>query len=80
MYIAIVIVLLFLKGKSYYTIGIYPALVAAGAYFFEKISISWLKYSVRTIITGMMIILIIPVLPVSLHLLPADRLNLTAGC
>ncbi|MBD0331537.1 MAG: glycosyltransferase family 39 protein [Chitinophagaceae bacterium] len=44
-YVFVIILLLFGRGKSYYSMGIYPVLIAAGATVWEKISTKqWLRY------------------------------------
>jgi hypothetical protein len=39
--IIVIVSLMIMKGKSYYTIGVFPSLIAAGAVFYEKVLKSW---------------------------------------
>jgi len=55
-----VIILFVLRGKSYYTAGIFPVFIAAGAIYWErKIKSMFILYS----LAGLMLILLIPMLP-----------------
>ena len=48
MYLMVIGVLLFFNAKSYYSLGAYPVLIAAGAAFLEKITLdkmSWVRYA-----------------------------------
>jgi hypothetical protein len=59
----VIIALLLLKGKSYYTLGIVPLLIAAGGMAWEK----WLNRSVLRILLPLIAIIItIPSIPVGL--------------
>ncbi len=55
--------LMFLKGKSYYTLGVFPFLIGSGAVAFEQ----WIsrKWS-RIIFPAMLILLTIPVIPIGI--------------
>ncbi len=73
-YVFLIAMLLFLSGKSYYTLGAYPMLMAAGGVaiegFLEKKS-NMLKYA-------FLVILILPnlfLLPIGLPLLPVEKLK-----
>ncbi|MEM6842222.1 MAG: glycosyltransferase family 39 protein [Bacteroidota bacterium] len=59
----VVISLLLLRGKSYYTIGVFPVLIAAGAAFYEQIIQP--KY-LRWALPVLLVILTIPILPIGL--------------
>jgi hypothetical protein len=59
----VIIALMLLKGKSYYTIGIFPFLIAAGAVSAEKILKKPLAIK---IFTGVLIILTLPILPIGI--------------
>ena len=64
---ALVIILLILgSGKNYYALGIYPVLFAAGATAWESwtISIKWPRYA----LVVFMILITVPLLPISLPL------------
>jgi hypothetical protein len=48
-YIFVLILLLYLQGKSYYALGAYPVLFAFGAYHLEKMTslkFGWLRYAI----------------------------------
>ncbi|MCB0688329.1 MAG: glycosyltransferase family 39 protein [Saprospiraceae bacterium] len=64
LYFSVLLLMILLKGKSYYTIGTYPVLIAAGAAFFEKLTTnrSWILAPV----SGLMLLIAIPQLPVIL--------------
>jgi len=70
--IALVFVMLFLlKAKSYYTLGVFPVLIAAGAVWFEQsIKFYWLKPSVIVLL----ILMTIPIVPFSLPVFNVDGL------
>jgi hypothetical protein len=71
--IFVIIILLILQGKSYYTLGIFPMLVAAGALTIEKyIRINVIKWSVPLLI----IVLTIPITPLGLPVYDANGLVL----
>ncbi len=73
-WIAVLTVFLFLmfKGKSYYTLGIFPPLIAAGAVFWEeKIKIFWLRMLFAAALVG----LILPIIPMAIPIFSADGLQ-----
>jgi hypothetical protein len=73
LFILILTTFLLLKGKAYYTLGIYPVMIAAGGYAIEKYftgRISFLKWIVVLII----IIAAVPVIPFGLPILPPDSM------
>jgi hypothetical protein len=46
-YLLVIIILIILRGKDYYAIGVYPILFAFGSYQFERFSfnrLNWVKY------------------------------------
>lgn len=63
-YFFVIILLLFGSGKSYYSMGVYPVLLAAGGAVWEKISFSkkWLQW----LLVLLVIVLTIPFLPIAL--------------
>jgi len=67
----VIIGLMLLKGKSYYTLGIFPLLITVGAvsydYWFRP---KWL----RIIFPVLLVLLTLPVVPIGLPVLPADGL------
>lgn len=67
----VIFILLILRGKSYYTIGIFPFLIAAGAVSFElQIKKIWL----RILLPVSLVILTIPMLPFGLPVYDAKGL------
>jgi hypothetical protein len=69
--IAVLIIFLLLKGKGYYTAGIYPLLIAAGAAFIENIV---KRYYFRTIMIAGLIYLEWMVLPIGKPIYGPDQL------
>ena len=69
--IMVILLLLLLRGKSYYTAGIYPTLVAAGAIFWER----FLKRRIPKIILPLvMFLLTLPLIPMGLPVLKPENL------
>ncbi|MEI8113146.1 MAG: glycosyltransferase family 39 protein [Bacteroidia bacterium] len=69
--VAVLLVLLLLQGKGYYTAGIYPFLIASGAVFFEKILVkSWS----RVILVSVLIYFEWLVLPIGKPIYGPDQL------
>jgi hypothetical protein len=61
--ILVVVILMLLRGKSYYTIGVFPFLIAAGSVSYEK----WLNRTwIRIAFPVMLVLLTIPMLPMGL--------------
>jgi len=59
----VVFIIMLLRGKSYYTIGVFPFLIAAGAVSYEK----WLSRTwIRIAFPVMLVLLTIPFLPMGL--------------
>jgi 4-amino-4-deoxy-L-arabinose transferase-like glycosyltransferase len=72
MYLAVLTVLLFFSAKSYYSLGAYPVLLAAGAAFLERISAQgrgWLRVAAP----ALMLLLGIIVLPIALPLFSPEK-------
>ncbi|MFH0841439.1 MAG: glycosyltransferase family 39 protein [Bacteroidota bacterium] len=69
--ILIVVILLFLKGKSYYTQGIFPLLIAAGAIAWEKIL---KRLWARILFVLILIMLTLPGMTFGIPLYRADKL------
>jgi hypothetical protein len=71
-YFFVIIFLLAGRGKSYYSLGIYPPLLAAGAVCLEKWSAAkrWLHYAIPILI----IILTLPLIKILLPVSPPERL------
>ncbi|MFN0216809.1 MAG: glycosyltransferase family 39 protein [Saprospiraceae bacterium] len=72
MYLSVLLVLLLFSAKSYYSLGAYPVLLAAGAAFLEKFTQSsryWLRYAIPVF----MLFLGTLVMPAALPLFPPER-------
>jgi hypothetical protein len=66
-----VVFLMVLRGKSYYTQGIFPFLIAAGAVSYDL----WLKRMVpRVVLPLLMVLLTIPILPMALPVMNSKAL------
>jgi len=64
--------LMLLKGKSYYTLGIFPLLIASGAVAFDRwINPRW----IRILIPVLLILITIPVIPMGLPVMPREGLK-----
>ncbi len=67
----VIVALMLLRGKSYYTIGIFPFLIAAGAVSFNySLKRAWAK----TALPVMLVVLTIPGVPVALPVYKSDGL------
>jgi hypothetical protein len=71
-YFLVIIFLLFGRGKSYYSLGIYPALLAAGAVTLEKWSAA--KQGFRYAMVLLIIALTLPFIPLLLPVWNPDQL------
>ena len=72
-YLAVLLLFILLRGKHYYTLGMYSILFAAGAVVLERFSAArapWL----RPALLVTMIVLALPVIPFSLPLLPHEQM------
>lgn len=70
-YVAVLLIFLLLRGKSYYMAGLYPILFAAGGASWEMS----LKRSVSRIVLVLVVILLtIPLLPGAIPVMPAPKL------
>jgi hypothetical protein len=69
--ILVVAILYFLKGKGYYTIGIFPFLIAAGAVYYEEIL---KKFWLRVTFIFLLVLLTLPIVPVWLPVFKAKGL------
>jgi hypothetical protein len=58
----VIIILMLLRGKGYYTIGIFPFLIAAGSVSYEKSKRLWVRIALPVLLT----LLTIPVIPMGL--------------
>ncbi|MEK7254269.1 MAG: glycosyltransferase family 39 protein, partial [Bacteroidota bacterium] len=67
MYLTVVAALLVLSGKSYYTLGAYPVLIAAGASYFEQLTFAgrrWLRFAIPVFMLAVGLPFLPAVLPV----------------
>jgi len=64
-YLGTVLIIILLKGKSYYTLGLYSTLFVFGGYTIDKYFKSGLKF----LILSLVILIAIPLLPISLPVL-----------
>jgi hypothetical protein len=69
--LAVICVLMLLRGKSYYTQGVFPFLIAAGAVFYESALLKW--YS-RTALAVILILIAFFILPFGLPVFKTDGL------
>ena len=71
-YLSVIILLMFGSGKSYYALGIYPVLLAAGGLVWENMfSIrKWMRYIIAALIIG----LTIPFIPIGLPMMQPQEL------
>ena len=66
-----ILLLLLVHGKSYYTLGLYPFLLAAGGYAFEKYQPGWyLKF-----VVVFAIVFALPMLPISLPIFSLKKVE-----
>lgn len=69
-YVFTLLLFLVLNGKNYYTLGVYPMLMAAGGVFWEKqLNVDWKKYA----LAGFIFIGNIPLLPAGLPILSIEN-------
>ena len=67
-------ILILLRGKAYYSLGLYPVLFALGAFAFER----WFRerlYFLRFVAVFLIILTALPFIPLSAPLLKFDRLE-----
>ncbi len=69
--VGVISLLLLLKGKHYYSLGIYPVLMAAGSVFWEK---TVTKKLVRVALPAVMIGLLLPMAPLALPLFAPPKM------
>ncbi|NRB46368.1 MAG: glycosyltransferase family 39 protein [Saprospiraceae bacterium] len=71
LFLAVIGLFLLFKGKSYYSAGIYPVLLAAGAVIWEQwAKPAWAKASLGTL----MVLSILPFLPLGVFILPLEQM------
>lgn len=71
MYLTVLAVFLFFRAKSYYSLGAYPVLIAAGAAYFERISAGRLHW-IRIALPVFMVAIGLSALPTALPVLPPE--------
>jgi len=71
MILAVILSLMFMRGKSYYTIGIFPFLTSAGAVFYESLLKNWYT---RLLLISFLIIASVPLIPFGLQVYKAEGL------
>jgi Dolichyl-phosphate-mannose-protein mannosyltransferase len=71
-YLSIILLLIFGSGKSYYALGIYPVLLAAGGMVWEKLFL--IKVWVRFVTAALVIGLTIPFIPIGLPIKSPEKL------
>lgn len=69
--ISVIITLMLLQGKSYYTQGVFPFLIAAGAVSWEKVLRTKLS---RIILVFLILILTWPILPIGVPVYKKDKM------
>lgn len=68
----VILGLMFLKGKSYYTLGVFPSLIAAGAAGYDH----WIRSKgLRAILPAILIILAVPLIPMGIPTFKPDGLK-----
>lgn len=72
-YLTVIVLLIASNGKSYYTLGAYPMLFAAGGVWLEKITFVK-RLALRFASVAFMILLFIPLIPVLLPVWKPDKL------
>ena len=71
-YLSVILLLIFGSGKSYYALGIYPVLLAAGGVVWERLFTlrKWILYLVAALTVG----LTLPFIPLVLPMMSPDKL------
>jgi len=70
-YLLTVLIIILLRGKSYYTLGLYTILFAMGGYAVDKYFKTYLRY----LIIAFIIVVSIPMLPLSLPIYSHEKLE-----
>jgi hypothetical protein len=67
----VIVALMVLRGKSYYTLGVFPLLIAAGAVSYDK----WVKQRwIRILIPVILVILTLPMVPIGIPVYKSNGL------
>lgn len=69
-----ILLLLVTSGKSYYTIGVYPMVIAGGAVFIERVTNSKRTYWLRPALLVSVLILLYPLLPITVPYLSLPQM------
>ncbi|MBL7825675.1 MAG: glycosyltransferase family 39 protein [Saprospiraceae bacterium] len=72
MFIGVLAILLVFSAKSYYSLGAYPVLIAAGAVHLERLSVTNRKW-IRPTLPVLMLVIGLPILPVVIPILPPEQ-------
>ncbi len=70
-YLFTVLIILLLRGKSYYTLGLYPILFAMGGYAVDKYFKTWIKY----VTLALTVLLLVPTLPFALPVYSLEKIE-----
>jgi len=70
-YLFTVLIIILFRGKSYYTLGVYPILFVLGAYAIDKYFANYLKYGIMALV----VFLSIPFLPFSLPVYSFEKME-----
>jgi hypothetical protein len=71
-YLAVIGVFLLLHGKSYYTLGVYPVLLAFGGVAWERMSASGWRVYLKPILLALPILLVAPMVPLLVPVLSPE--------
>lgn len=72
-FLLVLLILILSRGKSYYTLGAYPMLFAAGGYVMEKYLTGkwrWINFALPVL----SVLILIPILPLALPVLPINKM------
>ncbi|MCI0617284.1 hypothetical protein L0244_30280 [bacterium] len=72
-FLGVFLLLILLRGKHYYTLGIYTPLFAAGGYAIEQYFANRLRF-VKPALIALMVVIMLPVVPYSLPVLSYDEM------
>ncbi len=70
-YLFTFLIIILLRGKSYYTLGLYPILFALGGYAVDK----YFKTSMKYVTLGLTVLLLLPILPFSLPIYSFEKIE-----
>jgi 4-amino-4-deoxy-L-arabinose transferase-like glycosyltransferase len=76
-YIGVMAMLLVMKGKSYYSAGLYPVLMAFGGYQLERMTAGpgWRFRLARVVLPAFILLLSLPLIPIALPFSPPEKLH-----